>query len=690
MLGSLVCLAAQTDNSSPISPNLTDAQLVEFSKAEPTFAATAVEIVQGRICVYAEAAKTFRGQPFVSEVRKGPAVVPPRSLCLTNAISAARLYLDFTTPANLNAGAEAVAWTELGFAVLERVNSVLHHYYLALEYRKGHEVSIRQLRQAARELAVYLQNRGGNYADELADINARFATLWFEKAEEVIPVYRALIGTGARGTVRNALVLRPVDLPLVAGWTWEERKRAEVVQKELIQELLTSTNAGARVEGMLINLARARTDRPFHTAFTNALEGIDVVAKRVATRTAYADVIRDLLEDRHSRTLSDKTRNELRGLYEARFIASGQVQTNAVNQTNIVAVTTNKPAPAKLTATPPEGRAPASPVNAVAKLRERRKAPLSWQELHSASDIRYWETMPISEIRGLAAGGDVIANYYVFLKLRDSDKPDVAREANAALLRAVEAEFPPAELAYANRLAAADERFHYTKKAADTGFPAAKLALGKLYIIGYGTPIELELGLSLVRGAYDVRVPEAEPVLAELYASGLGQPRSINERPEKLFLTAARNNQPAAMWELHQRYLHGYAVVRDHLEASRWLVNVGLHDKSALENYLDDLGQARTQPTADMDRFAKTLAVYAQAVIHKQPEAINRVAEWYETGSVGRKSSVRAYALLSLAAPSQKIEPATIERARAALTPKELKTAELLVSQWQRIQPDLL
>ena len=144
------------------------------------------------------------------------------------------------------------------------------------------------------------------------------------------------------------------------------------------------------------------------------------------------------------------------------------------------------------------------------------------------------------------------------------------------------------------------------------------------------------------------------------------------------------------MLELHERYLSGFLVVRDQLEASRWLVNAGLHDKAVLGRYLDEDGKAKTQPSPDLDSFAKTLAVYGQAVIHKQPEAIKHVAEWYDHGSVGRKSPVRAYALASLITDKEKVSQEFVERLKASLTPHELRTAEVLVSQWQKVSPDLM
>ena len=249
-LAGLVHLNAQApEDQSLISPSLSNRELIEFSKAEVRFATEAAALVQGRICVYAEAAKTSHGQAFISELRIPRAIVPPRSLCLTNAVAGARLYLDFPLPKTLSTGEVGAAWTELGFAVLERANAVLHHYYLALEYRKGHERSLQQLREAARGLATYLGKRGGS-PEHLAETKARYAALWFEKCDEVLPVYNEIIGSGARGVVRDALVLRPVDLPLFTAWSWEERKKADAIQKQFIQQLSSSSNGIVRIEGV--------------------------------------------------------------------------------------------------------------------------------------------------------------------------------------------------------------------------------------------------------------------------------------------------------------------------------------------------------------------------------------------------------------------------------------------------------
>ncbi len=683
-----VPLAAQApEDASPISPDLTDKELIDFSKNEPYFAAAALPLVQSRLVSYIEASETHAGQPLISEIRTVRAMIPPRSLSLTNAISAARLYLDFTPPAVVHAGDHAAVWNELGLAILERSSFVLHHYYLAVEYRKGHEAALEQLRKATRELSAVLSKRIPN-SDRLITASAKYATLWFERVDEVLPVYRQLLGSGARGAVRDLLVIRSLDLPLIAGWTWEDRKRADAVQKQFIHELSTSTNLSLRIEGHLLAAARSRNDRAFSAAFTNVLEAIELDSKRQGPRTAYANLVKELLEDRHSKTITDRTRNELRRLYDSRFVAEAQIATNS--PANSAARSLENPGQQLASARNMAKARSEAPQQIAAKLPARSKPPLSWQVLLKQSEVKYWETLPMVELKALAKTGDVVANYYLYLKLKNSDSAKALGEADAALTLAFNAAFPPAQLEQAKREIDAEERFHWTKTAASTGYPAAQLALGELHIMGHGTPVDLERGLALVRASYDLRVPAAEATLAELYASGIGEPRTAAEKPAALFLSAAKNDQLPAMIELHQRYLTGYGTVRDQLEASRWLVNAGLHDKSLLDKYLDENGKARPQPGSELDQFAKTLAVYAHAVIRKQPDAINYVAAWYETGSIGRKSPVRAYALFSLASHSGKVPTNALDRVRASLTPHELKTAETLAVQWKTISPDLM
>ena len=51
---------------------------------------------------------------------------------------------------------------------------------------------------------------------------------------------------------------------------------------------------------------------------------------------------------------------------------------------------------------------------------------------------------------------------------------------------------------------------------------------------------------------------------------------------------------------------------------------------------------------------------------------------------------MRAYALATLVKDKEKISPEFVDRLKAALTPQELRTAEILVTQWQKVGPDLM
>src|SRR5687767_1280885 len=76
--------AAQSpEESSVISTNLSDLEFVQFSKAEPKFAAAAFDLVQSRIVNYADAAGTSYRFLTLSNLRVPRTVVPPRSLALT-------------------------------------------------------------------------------------------------------------------------------------------------------------------------------------------------------------------------------------------------------------------------------------------------------------------------------------------------------------------------------------------------------------------------------------------------------------------------------------------------------------------------------------------------------------------------------------------------------------------------------
>src|SRR5688572_21741577 len=84
LLSAFTTLSQSPDDASVVSPNLSDTELVQFAKGEPRFSTAAFDLVQSRICTYAEAAATSYGHLTPSDLRLPRTTIPPRSLALTN------------------------------------------------------------------------------------------------------------------------------------------------------------------------------------------------------------------------------------------------------------------------------------------------------------------------------------------------------------------------------------------------------------------------------------------------------------------------------------------------------------------------------------------------------------------------------------------------------------------------------
>lgn len=78
--------------------------------------------------------------------------------------------------------------------------------------------------------------------------------LLFERPEDSVGMFRSMLEKG----------YAPSKLPRIIGWTWEERKTAPKVMKQLVDELCVSTNPGARLGGLTLALIKT----PFYPETT--------------------------------------------------------------------------------------------------------------------------------------------------------------------------------------------------------------------------------------------------------------------------------------------------------------------------------------------------------------------------------------------------------------------------------------
>jgi len=123
---------------------------------------------------------------------------------------------------------------------------------------------------------------------------------------------------------------------------------------------------------------------------------------------------------------------------------------------------------------------------------------------------------------------------------------------------------------------------------------------------------DLSLALDYYRKASDAGDAHAKTELALLYSSGIGEPQNDDEQPHALLLSAARKGSNKAMILLSERYLYGYGVARNFLEAARWRYEGSKNEKLS-SPFIDQSGQPKLQDSALLDDFAKVYSMYYRA-----------------------------------------------------------------------------
>jgi len=108
------------------------------------------------------------------------------------------------------------------------------------------------------------------------------------------------------------------------------------------------------------------------------------------------------------------------------------------------------------------------------------------------------------------------------------------------------------------------------RRSAEQNWAAGQYHLGMLYLEGRAVAVDEARGLELIRAASDQGLKSAVQELADLYACGIGEPRSDRDRP--LALLASIQNWPA----LQFRYEHGLGTELDLVAAARYYSKIVL------------------------------------------------------------------------------------------------------------------
>jgi uncharacterized protein len=118
------------------------------------------------------------------------------------------------------------------------------------------------------------------------------------------------------------------------------------------------------------------------------------------------------------------------------------------------------------------------------------------------------------------------------------------------------------------------EACQWYRRAADQNYAEAQYHLGLFYFAGQVVEQDEERGLELVRAAADQGLNDALIELAKLYAHGVGEPRSVQERPMQLYERAHDYSH------LILRYRYGMGTDRDMIAVARCYVSLANDPKS--------------------------------------------------------------------------------------------------------------
>lgn len=252
------------------------------------------------------------------------------------------------------------------------------------------------------------------------------------------------------------------------------------------------------------------------------------------------------------------------------------------------------------------------------------------------------------------------------------------------------------------------EAVKWYRRAAERNEPAAQQYLGNCYLKGNGLEQDEEIGLKWMRLAADNGSLQALRTLAELYESGVGEPRSVNETPIRIWqhiATAPGDDEYSARIAYSKvvfRYQYGFGTPQDLVAAVQWYCRAGIAGVEGFE-LLDPLHAASDQATNAVflagpdshvshhpeyrnsfsQEFRLILSMYLRAADHNDSGACEHIARMYASGQNVTKDSARAWVWFRMAED----RGSSVAKSKAAVLARDFTHDEL--QQNQRIFSDL-
>lgn len=310
---------------------------------------------------------------------------------------------------------------------------------------------------------------------------------------------------------------------------------------------------------------------------------------------------------------------------------------------------------------------------------------VNWREIWDG-DKQDWWNKSIPELRKLVAEKNPFATLILADKLIDVDRAEALKLREQAVAYGL----PQAMLWLSEDSSTPRRRkIELIKSAADLGHPKAMLSLAR-YSFAKNIHPDYDKTLSLLRALVDQGEAEAMSDLAELYSSGIGEPRTEKEKPINLLRMLAAKGDESIEHDLESRLRQGIGTDIDLLEAayyyfrykSRHLLVQGRTPSPIAQrfNVRQDPGamlaisrqsDIRHDPNRETVEHLDTL--FDDAFTRRDTAALTELAKLHENGTYGKTNLARACALLTFAN-----SPAAAE-----------KTKLLTSAQMQAMQRDL-
>jgi TPR repeat protein len=230
------------------------------------------------------------------------------------------------------------------------------------------------------------------------------------------------------------------------------------------------------------------------------------------------------------------------------------------------------------------------------------------------------------------------------------------------------------------------EACQWYRRSADQNYAEAQYCLGLFYLKGQVVNRDEERGLKLVRAAADQGLNDALIGLADLYAQGIGEPRSDQDRPLQL-LTRAREYS-----QLIYRYEYGVGTPRDLVAAAQWYCRAALAGYGSINDKVefhpsngfmkgmptvsswDGKGICQPIQTGDPNDEVRRVLSFVLKAAQGNGAAALRVGNMYLTGQDAPQEAAKAWLWLTIAAQNgSTAAQAKISDAESAMTADELK-----------------